>query len=237
MRRAAPAVIGESSAASSEEVRVRNQVGKESARPRALLYVVPKVCASATWPFMQASPHPDKPGIPKSGCSYRWAKRRAALKRGPQSTARDSIKAGAPAFGCTVHPLRLQAPRAAYAHKSPGQGDCTATPGWPGGRDGRKSIKSKIIDTKAADCAIVGNMPYLRWTASPAKNVSPGRARMPPKDTPARSRLDMHLANFGETPERELRQNGVLRSSLRQATLSNSIDTPYEGCANHRNPL
>src|SRR5215216_371414 len=155
----------------------------------------------------------------------------------PKSTARDSIKAGAPAFGCTVHPLRLQAPRAAYAHKSPGQGDCTATPGWPGGRDGRKSIKSKIIDTKAADSAIVGNMPYLRWRASPAKNVSPGRARMPPKDTPARSRLDMHLANFGETPERELRQNGVLRSSLRQATLSNSIDTPYEGCANHRNPL
>src|SRR5215218_1053166 len=81
-RRAAPAVIGESSAASSEEVRVRNQVGKESARPRALLYVVPKVCASATWPFMKASPHPDKPGIPKSGCSYRWAKRRAAPRRG-----------------------------------------------------------------------------------------------------------------------------------------------------------
>src|SRR5829696_6506677 len=81
-RRAAPAVIGESSAASSEEVRVRNQVGKESARPRALLYVVPEVCASATWPFMKASPHPDKPGIPKSGCSYRWAKRRAAPRRG-----------------------------------------------------------------------------------------------------------------------------------------------------------
>src|SRR5215211_499904 len=81
-RRAAPAVMGESSAASSEEVRVRNQVGKESARPRALLYVVPEVCASATWPFMKASPHPDKPGIPKSGCSYRWAKRRAAPRRG-----------------------------------------------------------------------------------------------------------------------------------------------------------
>jgi len=30
------------------------------------------------------------------------------------------IKAGAPAFECTVHLLRLQAPRAAYAHKSPG---------------------------------------------------------------------------------------------------------------------
>src|SRR5215217_5427369 len=89
----------------------------------------------------------------------------------PKSTARDSIKAGAPAFGCTVHPLRLQAPRAAYAHKSPGQGDCTATPGWPGGRDGRKSIKSKIIDTKAADSAIVGNMPYLFRTASPARNI------------------------------------------------------------------
>jgi hypothetical protein len=96
----------------------------------------------------------------------------------PKSAARGIIEAGAPAFGCTVHPLRLQAPRAAYAHKSPGQGDCTATPGWPGGRDGRKSIKSKIIDTKAADSAIVGNMPYLRWTASPAKNVSPGRARI-----------------------------------------------------------
>jgi hypothetical protein len=75
-----------------------------------------------------------------------------------------------------VHPLRLQAPRAAYAHKSPGQGDCTATPGWPGGRDGRKSIKSKIIDTTAPDSLIVGNMPYLRWTASPAKNISNGRA-------------------------------------------------------------
>src|SRR5215208_7330186 len=80
-RRAAPAVIGESSAASSEEVRVRNQVGKESARPRALLYVVPKVCASATWPFMKASPHPDKPGTPKSGCSYRWAKQRPRQRR------------------------------------------------------------------------------------------------------------------------------------------------------------
>ena len=90
----------------------------------------------------------------------------------PESAARGIIEAGAPAFGCTVHPLRLQAPRAAYAHKSPGQGDCTATPGWPGGRDGRKSIKSKIIDTTATDSAIVGNMPYLRWTASPAKNVS-----------------------------------------------------------------
>jgi hypothetical protein len=37
------------------------------------------------------------------------------------NAASGSIKAGAPAFGCTVHPLRLQAPRAAYAHKSPGQ--------------------------------------------------------------------------------------------------------------------
>jgi hypothetical protein len=94
----------------------------------------------------------------------------------PKSAARGIIEAGAPAFGCTVHPLRLQAPRAAYAHKSPGQGDCTATPGWPGGRDGRKSIKSKIIDTTAPDSLIVGNMPYLRWTASPAKNISNGRA-------------------------------------------------------------
>ena len=58
---------------------------------------------------------------------------------------------------------------AAYAHKSPGQGHCTATPGWPGGRDGRKSIKSKIIDTTATDSAIVGNMPHLFRTASPAQ--------------------------------------------------------------------
>ena len=28
-------------------------------------------------------------------------------------------------------------------------------------------------------------MPYLRWTASPAKNISNRRARIPPKDTPA----------------------------------------------------
>src|SRR5215208_2519342 len=97
----------------------------------------------------------------------------------PKSAARGIIKAGAPAFGCTVHPLRLQAPRAAYAHKSPGHGDCTATPGWPGGRDGRKSIKSKIIDTTATDSAIVGNMPYLRWTASPARNASNERAGTP----------------------------------------------------------
>src|SRR5215210_9087739 len=73
----------------------------------------------------------------------------------PPGAAKGIIEAGAPAFGCTVHPLRLQAPRAAYAHKSPGQGDCTATPGWPGGRDGTKSIKSKIIDTTATDSAIV----------------------------------------------------------------------------------
>jgi hypothetical protein len=39
----------------------------------------------------------------------------------PKSAAKGIIKAGAPAFGCTVHPLRLQAPRAAYAHKSPGK--------------------------------------------------------------------------------------------------------------------
>ena len=39
---------------SSEEVRVRNQMVKESARPQALLYVVPKVCASAIWPFLYA---------------------------------------------------------------------------------------------------------------------------------------------------------------------------------------
>jgi hypothetical protein len=80
----------------------------------------------------------------------------------PPGAAKGIIEAGAPAFGCTVHPLRLQAPRAAYAHKSPGQGNCTATPGWSGGRDGRKSIKkSKIIDTGAADSHIGGNVPYL----------------------------------------------------------------------------
>jgi hypothetical protein len=100
-------------------------------------------------------------------------------KQGPKSAARGIIKAGAPAFGCTVHPLRLQAPRAAYAHKSPGQGDCTATPGWPGGRDGRKSIKSKIIDTTATDSAIVGNMPHFFRTASPARNASNERAGTP----------------------------------------------------------
>src|SRR5829696_2574939 len=50
------------------------------------------------------------------------------------------IQAGAPAFGCTVHPLRLQAPRAAYAHKSPGQGHCTAHPvGREEGTVGRAS--------------------------------------------------------------------------------------------------
>src|SRR5215212_6471182 len=49
------------------------------------------------------------------------AKRRAG-PTGHKSAAKGIIEAGAPAFGCTVHPLRLQAPRAAYAHKSPGQG-------------------------------------------------------------------------------------------------------------------
>src|SRR5215218_4489751 len=129
---------------------------------------------------------PAPPGVvmvspPEVRCNAEGAPKRRPRPRGvTRSAAKGIIEAGAPAFGCTVHPLRLQAPRAAYAHKSPGHGDCTATPGWPGGRDGRKSIKSKIIDTKAADSAIVGNMPYLRWRASPAKNVSnerdaPGR--------------------------------------------------------------
>jgi hypothetical protein len=54
---------------SREEVRVRNQMGKESARPQALLYVVPKVCASAIWPFLQASLHPDRLGPSKRGLS------------------------------------------------------------------------------------------------------------------------------------------------------------------------
>jgi hypothetical protein len=37
----------------SEEVRVRNQVGKESTRTQALLYVESKLCASAIWPFSE----------------------------------------------------------------------------------------------------------------------------------------------------------------------------------------
>jgi hypothetical protein len=106
------------------------------------------------------------------------AKLRAAPDRS-KGAARGIIEAGAPAFGCTVHPLRLQAPRAAYAHKSPGQGDCTATPGWPAGRDGTKSTKSKIIDTTATDSAIVGNMPHFFRTASPARNASNERAGTP----------------------------------------------------------
>ena len=32
---------------------MRNQMGKESARPQALLYVVSKFCASAIWPFSE----------------------------------------------------------------------------------------------------------------------------------------------------------------------------------------
>jgi hypothetical protein len=74
---------------------VRNRMGKESARPQALLYVVPKVCASATWPFMKASPHPDKLGTPKSGCLYRRPEpesparglRRTAVGRAPRATS------------------------------------------------------------------------------------------------------------------------------------------------------
>jgi hypothetical protein len=65
----------------------------------------------------------------RSRATLRGSKAWAALgkigKLG-SSAAKGIIEAGAPAFGCTVHPLRLQAPRAAYAHKSPGQGDCTA---------------------------------------------------------------------------------------------------------------
>jgi hypothetical protein len=106
---------------------------------------------------------------------FEGAKLRAAPDRS-KGAAKGIIEAGAPAFGCTVHPLRLQAPRAAYAHKSPGQGNCTATPGWPGGKDGRKSIKSKIIDTTATDSAIAGNMPHFFRTASPVINVSNERA-------------------------------------------------------------
>ena len=54
---------------SSEEVRVRHQMGKESARPQALLYVVPKANASAIWPFLKNTlrhriglPRIEKPG-------------------------------------------------------------------------------------------------------------------------------------------------------------------------------
>src|SRR5215207_7050053 len=156
------------------------------------------------------------------------AKRRPRQGGVPKSAAKGIIEAGAPAFGCTVHPLRLQAPRAAYAHKSPGQGDCTATPGWPGGRDGRKSIKSKIIDTKAADSAIVGNMPYLRRTASLRRMLAPegpGYPRRIPR--PVRSRrcravayiysgygvLDQSYANFRELRVCELRRIPKRRSS------------------------
>jgi hypothetical protein len=52
--KAAPRRIVKKRGLCSEKVRVRNQMGKESARPQALLYVVPKVCASAIWPFLYA---------------------------------------------------------------------------------------------------------------------------------------------------------------------------------------
>ena len=59
--------------------------------------------------------------------TQRGRKAKAALVEDdpvPQYNAANNtsiIKAGAPAFGCTVHLLCLQAPSAAYAHKSPGQ--------------------------------------------------------------------------------------------------------------------
>src|SRR5215208_3291892 len=126
------------------------------------------------------------PEVPRNASRTRKDAKLRAAPFDLSGAAKGIIEAGAPAFGCTVHPLRLQAPRAAYAHKSPGQGDCTATPGWPGGRDGRKSIKSKIIDTMATDSAIVGNMPHLFWTASPARNASNAKGRDATKDIPPR---------------------------------------------------
>ena len=58
----------------------------------------------------------------RRSCATRGsAKLRAVREEEEKRAAKGSIKAGALAFGCTVHPLRLQAPRAAYAHKSPGQ--------------------------------------------------------------------------------------------------------------------
>jgi hypothetical protein len=50
------------------------------------------------------------------------------------------------------------------------------------------------------------NAPRTLLTSSQLK----GRDTL--KDTPVRSRLEMHLANFVECPECELRHNGVLRS-------------------------
>jgi hypothetical protein len=46
---------------------VRNQMAKESARPQALLYVVPKAYASAIWPFLKPLPHPDRAKLPTPG--------------------------------------------------------------------------------------------------------------------------------------------------------------------------
>src|SRR5215212_8335511 len=73
---------------------------------------------------------PTPPGIvmvapPEAPRNAEGAQRRPRCRTtevGNNATNNTSIiKAGAPAFGCTVHLLRLQAPRAAYAHKSPGQ--------------------------------------------------------------------------------------------------------------------
>src|SRR5215218_4744126 len=87
----------------------------------------------------------------RSRATPRGRKAKAAPQEGyPVSAARESIKAGA------------RKPR-------PGsEKNCS-----------RKNTKSKIIDTTAADSLIVGNMPYLRWRASPARNVSNGRAGTP----------------------------------------------------------
>src|SRR5918992_4681324 len=47
-----------------------------------------------------------------------------------------------------------------------------------------------------------------------ANNTPIIKAGTPPKDTPARSRLDMRLANFGESPKGEVRRIHILGPSV-----------------------
>ena len=47
-----------------------------------------------------------------------------------------------------------------------------------------------------------------------ANNTRIIKAGTPPKDTPARSRLDMRLANFGEIPKGEVRRITILGNSV-----------------------